>query len=613
MSDLFKGFEQLLELAKVLEEKAEKGELKTNVQFRTSNFSSIPRQGNIPDSDIGETRIRTESVQETASGEQQDNKPSETIITPPPSDTTSDVTLKDVGGLQRELKELRELVEIPLKRPDILKQLGLEPTRGVLLVGPPGTGKTLTARALAEELNLNYIAINGPEVLGKYYGEAEAKLRGIFEKATKSAPCLIFIDEIDSLAPDRSTVDGEVEKRLVAQLLGLMDGFGKSQGILVLAATNRPDAIDPALRRPGRFDKEVIFRVPDRSERIEILQIITREMPLERGVDLTQIADLAVGFVGADLKALCQKSAYLALRRQVPSIQEPIPENLTIIKQDFLNAIAEIKPSVLRSVSVESPNINWDDIGGLTTVKEKLQESVEGFLLYPDLYEKTLAQAPRGILLWGPPGTGKTLLAKALAAQARANFIAVNGPELLSKWVGAAEESVRELFRKARQASPCVVFLDEIDTLAPARGQFVGDSGISDRVVGQLLTEIDGLESSSQIIVVAATNRPDALDSALLRAGRLDLQIKVDLPDVASRSAILAVHNRDRPLEDVNLSEWAKITKGWNGADLFLLTNQSALEAIRRYRTSGVSDLNQLTITNEDFNRAYEMLLEQKS
>ncbi len=612
MSDLFKGFEQLLELAKVLEEKAEKGELKTEVQFRSSNFSNIPR--NIPQNDIGQTRIKKDAPSNNSSTEKvASNTNKEPIVTPPPAATTPDISLKDIGGLKTELKEIRELVEIPLKRPDIMKQLGLEPPRGVLLVGPPGTGKTLTARALAEELDLNYIAINGPEVLGKYYGEAEAKLRGIFEKAAKSAPCLIFIDEIDSLAPDRSTVEGEVEKRLVAQLLGLMDGFGKTEGVLVLAATNLPDRIDPALRRPGRFDREVTFRVPDREARIEILQILTRKMPLAKDVDLEGIADFAVGFVGADIKALCQKSAYIALRRQVTSISEPIPSNLSIIKQDFLAAIAEIKPSVLRSVAVESPNVCWDDIGGLMAVKQKLQESVEGSLLYPELYQKTLAQAPRGILLWGPPGTGKTLLAKAVASQARANFIAVNGPELLSKWVGAAEQSVRELFRKARQASPCVIFLDEIDTLAPARGQFVGDSGISDRVVGQLLTEMDGLANTSQIIIIAATNRPDAIDSALLRAGRLDLQIKVDLPNSDSRLAILEVHNCDRPLQDVNLSEWAKLTEGWNGADLSLLTNQSALQAIQRYRKLGLDDLTQLAITDEDFRLAYNLLLSQKT
>lgn len=613
MSDLFKGFEQLLELAKVLEEKAEKGELKTDVQFRTSNFSNIPRQGNIPRDDMGKTNIRNDASQNTSSKKTVQKNSNEPIVTPPPEETPSDISFKDIGGLKAELKELRELVEIPLKRPDIMKQLGLEPPRGVLLVGPPGTGKTLTARALAEELDLNYIAINGPEVLGKYYGEAEAKLRGIFEKASKSAPCLIFIDEIDSLAPDRSSVEGEVEKRLVAQLLGLMDGFAKTEGVLVLAATNLPDRIDPALRRPGRFDREVVFRVPDREGRIEILQILTSKMPLDADVDLTEIGDLAVGFVGADIKALCQKSAYIALRRQVASINEPIPDNLTIIQQDFLDALIEIKPSVLRSVAIESPNVKWDDIGGLTAVKQKLQESVEGSLLYPELYKKTLAQAPRGILLWGPPGTGKTLLAKAVASQARANFIAVNGPELLSKWVGAAEQSVRELFRKARQASPCVIFLDEIDTLAPARGQFIGDSGISDRVVGQLLTEMDGLATTSQIIIIAATNRPDAIDSALLRAGRLDLQIKVDLPDLDSRLAILEVHNCDRPLQNVDLSKWAEVTQGWNGADLSLLTNQSALEAIRRYRRLGLSDLSQLTITDEDFQLAYEMLLEQST
>lgn len=613
MTDLFKGFEQLLELAKVLEEKAEKGELKTEVQFRTSNFSNMPRQGNIPQNDIGKTRIRTDSPQNSFKTEEVQNNSSESIVTPPPVETNPDISLKDIGGLKTELKELRELVEIPLKRPDIMTKLGLEPPSGVLLVGPPGTGKTLTARTLAEELNLNYIAINGPEVLGKYYGEAEAKLRGIFEKASKSAPCLIFIDEIDSLAPDRSTVEGEVEKRLVAQLLGLMDGFGKTEGVLVLAATNLPDRLDPALRRPGRFDREVVFRVPDREGRIEILQILTRTMPLEKDIDLAAIADLAVGFVGADIKALCQKSAYIALRRQVPSINEPIPDNLTIIQQDFLAAIAEIKPSVLRSVAIESPNINWDDIGGLVDVKQKLQESVEGSLLYPELYQKTLAQAPRGILLWGPPGTGKTLLAKAVASQARANFIAVNGPELLSKWVGAAEQSVRELFRKARQAAPCVIFLDEIDTLAPARGNFVGDSGISDRVVGQLLTEMDGLATASQIIIIAATNRPDEIEPALLRAGRLDLHIKVDLPNLETRLAILEVHNRDRPLQNVNLSEWAKLTEGWNGADLYLLTNQSALEAIRRYRKLGLSDLGRLKIIDCDFKLAYDMLLEQKS
>ncbi|MDX2231215.1 MAG: AAA family ATPase [Leptolyngbyaceae cyanobacterium bins.349] len=611
MSDLFKGFEQLLELAKALEEKAENGELKTEFRVSSRGMSSIPRQGNIPGG-LGTSRIRTGTSDSDAG--QNDSTP-DVIVPPPPAAATSTqapaASLQDVGGLGDVLQELRELVEIPLKRPDLLARLGLEPPRGVLLVGPPGTGKTLTARALSQELGVNYIAIAGPEVIGKYYGEAEGRLRSLFEKATKASPCIIFIDEIDSLVPDRSKVEGEVEKRLVAQLLSLMDGFAQTKGVLVLAATNRPDYLDPALRRPGRFDREVQFRVPDRRGRVEILAVLTREMPLA-SVDLEAIADATVGMVGADLKAVCQKAAYTALRRQVPSLETPIPAEMTVTQDDFLQALRVVKPSVLRSVEVESPNVPWDHIGGLTTIKQTLQESVEGALLYPDLYARTGAKAPRGILLWGPPGTGKTLLAKAVASQARANFIAVNGPELLSKWVGAAEQEVRELFRKARQAAPCVVFIDEIDTLAPARGKFQGDSGVSDRVVGQLLTELDGLQDCLNVLLIGATNRPDALDPALLRAGRLDLQLKVDLPDYDSRLAILQVHNCDRPLVTVDLSHWATHTEGWNGADLALLSNQAALEAIRRYRALNLTDPSLLHITNEDFAVAHAVLLDQK-
>lgn len=610
MSDIFKGFEQLLELAKALEEKAEKGELKADIQINSRPLSGIPRQGNIPNG-IGVSRVRPNPSSSAPSTPTADSDP---IVTPPPNDGgQSEASLKDVGGLSDVLKELRELVEIPLKRPDLLAKLGLEPPRGVLLVGPPGTGKTLTARGLAEELGANYIAIVGPEIMGKYYGEAEGRLRSIFEKAAKSTPCIVFIDEIDSLAPDRSKVEGEVEKRLVAQLLGLMDGFAKTQGVIVLAATNRPDHLDPALRRPGRFDREVQFRVPDRNGRLEILTILTRAMPLDASVDLGAIADFTVGMVGADLKAVCQKAAYSALRRQVPSLQQPLPENMKVDRDDFLQALKEVKPSVLRSVEVESPNVAWDEIGGLTEIKHKLQESVEGALLYPELYERTGAKAPRGILLWGPPGTGKTLLAKAVASQARANFIAVNGPELLSRWVGAAEQEVRELFTKARQAAPCVVFIDEIDTLAPARGKFQGDSGVSDRVVGQLLTELDGLQGCANVLLVGATNRPDALDPALLRAGRLDLQLKVDLPDFDSRLAILQVHNSDRPLAStVDLSHWATQTEGWNGADLALLSNQAALEAIRRYRIQGQTDPSMIQISTDDFMAAYQLLSTQR-
>lgn len=615
MSDLFKGFEQLVELAKVLEEKIDKGEIKTEMQFNTRPLSNIPRSGGIPrpggiprsgnpGSDIGTSRIRTQPPSDSGSGDVGGESDS---VSPP-----EDASLKDIGGLGEVLKELKELIAIPLKRPDLLAKLGLEPTRGVLLVGPPGTGKTLTARALAEELGVNYIALVGPEVISKYYGEAEQRLRGIFEKAAKNAPCIVFIDEIDSLAPDRSKVEGEVEKRLVAQLLSLMDGFAQTKGVIVLAATNRPDHLDPALRRPGRFDREVQFRVPDRNGRLEILHILTRSMPLDESVSLDVIADSAVGFVGADLKAVCQKAAYSALRRQVPSIESIIPDTMTVSQSDFLQALKEVKPAVLRSVEVESPDVAWDDIGGLENIKQTLQESVEGALLHPELYSQTKARAPKGILLWGPPGTGKTLLAKAVASQARANFICVNGPELLSKWVGASEQAVRELFTKARQAAPCVVFIDEIDTLAPARGRYNGDSGVSDRVVGQLLTELDGLQVGATILVIGATNRPDTLDPALMRAGRLDLQLKVDLPEQNSRLAILQVHNQDRPLHNVDLVAWAEATEGWNGADLALLCNQAALEAVRRYRREGMTDPNAIRITSDDFNHAYQVLVEQR-
>ncbi|UBF28072.1 AAA family ATPase [Kovacikia minuta CCNUW1] len=613
MSDLFKGFEQLLELAKTLEEKAEKGELKTDIQVNARSLSSIPRQGNIPGG-IGVSRVRPHpgGGAERQGSTATNSTDLDPIVTPPPAGEEISASLKDVGGLAEVLQELKELVEIPLKRPELLAKLGLEPPRGVLLVGPPGTGKTLTARGLAEELGVNYIAIVGPEVMGKYYGEAEGRLRGIFEKATKAAPCIVFIDEIDSLAPDRSKVEGEVEKRLVAQLLGLMDGFAKTTGVIVLAATNRPDHLDPALRRPGRFDREVHFRVPDRNGRLEILTILTRAMPLDGSVDLNTIADLSVGMVGADLKAICQKAAYTALRRQVPSLQEPLPDGMSVNREDFLQALKQIKPSVLRSVEVESPNIPWDQIGGLEEIKRTLQESVEGALLYPELYQRTGAKAPRGILLWGPPGTGKTLLAKAVASQARANFIAVNGPELLSRWVGAAEQEVRELFAKARQAAPCVVFIDEIDTLVPVRGQFQGDSGVSDRVVGQLLTELDGLQECLNVLLIGATNRPDALDPALRRAGRLDLQLKVDLPDLHSRLAILQVHNSDRPLAQIDLADWATQTEGWNGADLALLSNQAALEAIRRHRAQGITDPTTIQISTDDFTAAYQLLSTQR-
>ena len=627
MNDLFKGFEQLLELAQTLEEKAKNGELnnavQTEVQINGRRLSSIPRRtasSSVGVSNVGVNPIGKASAQSEPSPKSTNADPVDdpTIVPPPASEGFGQTS---IGGLSDTLRELRELVELPLKRPELLDRMGLEPARGILLVGPPGTGKTLTARTIAADLQVNYIAIAGPEIMGKYYGEAETKLRSVFEKAAAAAPCIIFIDEIDSLAPDRNKVEGEVEKRIVAQLLTLMDGFAHTDGVMVLAATNRPDHLDPALRRPGRFDREIQYRVPDRTGRLEILEILTRSMPLSNDVNLDRVADLAVGMVGADLKAVTQKAAYLGLRRQVPSLNDAIPDDLFITQEDFVLALREIKPSVLRSVEVESPNIAWDDIGGLTDIKQTLQESVEGALLYPDLYTQTGARAPRGVLLWGPPGTGKTLLAKAIASQSKANFIAVNGPELMSRWVGSAEQSVRELFNKARQASPCVIFIDEIDTLAPARGQFSGDSGVSDRVVGQLLTELDGLHDSGTVILVAATNRPDALDPALLRSGRLDLQLKVDLPDRQSRLSILQVHNSDRPLDGVNLTEFAAQTEGWNGADLALFSNQAALRSVRRYRAALVDgilvdgitdDVKAIVITQADFDLAYSAIVTQR-
>ncbi len=604
MSDLLKdfeefidrGFEDLLGLVRELEGRGDEG-FRIDVQTRTH----VDRRHSRPE-DASKTSAQTTTT-----------TVSEVIITPPPVDSDPPESLSGIGGLSEIVRELRELVELPLKRSELLTRLGLEPPRGVLLVGPPGTGKTLTARALAEDLGVNYIAIVGPEIMGKYYGEAEARLRSLFEKASRSAPCIVFIDEIDSLAPDRSKVEGEVEKRVVAQLLSLMDGFAKTKGVIVLAATNRADHLDPALRRPGRFDREIQFRIPDRAGRLEILRILTQAMSLDETVNLDTIADLAGGMVGADLKALCQKAAYVALRRLVPFLNDPTPHTMSVTQSDFLQAIKQIKPAVLRSVEVESPNVAWDSIGGLESVKQSLQESVEGALLYPELYQRTKAKAPRGILLWGPPGTGKTLLAKAVASQARANFIAVNGPELMSKWVGASEQAVRELFVKARQASPCVVFVDEIDTLAPARGSYQGDSGVGDRVVGQLLTELDGLHDCANVLLIGATNRPEALDPALLRSGRLDLQIKIDLPDRDSRISILQVHNHDRPLTNVDLDTWATQTEGWNGADLALLSNQAALEAVRRYRSQGLSDPNAIHITTDDFGAAYDLLSSQRS
>ncbi len=610
MEKFFKGFEDLIELAKTLEEKVERGELETDIRVNARPLTNIPSQGNIPrySNPKNQADIGTEKI----------NTPPTDATTEETEDISPETSLTAVGGLKEIIQELTELVGIPLKRPQWLKQLGLDPTKGVLLVGPPGTGKTLTAKALAESLGVNYIALVGSEIMSKYYGEAEARLRKMFEKAARNAPCLLFIDELDTIAPDRAKVEGEVEKRVVGQLLSLMDGFNQTPGVIILGATNRPNHIDPALRRPGRFDREVIFGVPDTRDREEILQVLTREMPLDETVNLGVIASLAVGFVGADLKALTQKAAYRVLRNAISASntdleQINLPENIQVSQQDFIEALKEVKPSVLRKVAVETPEVSWDEIGGLEEIKTTLREAVEGALLYPELYQHTQAKAPRGILLWGEPGTGKTLLAKALAAQARANFISIKGAELLNRWVGASEEAVREVFGKARQVAPCVLFIDEIDTLAPARGSYPGDSGVSDRVVGQLLTEMDGIVERGEVLVVAATNRYEALDPALLRSGRLDLQLQVALPDYNGRLAILAIHNRDRPLGDVSLETWAQTTEGWNGADLELLSNQAALSAVRQATSRGISDPKLVNIAEKDFQVAYQRIMAQRS
>jgi transitional endoplasmic reticulum ATPase len=611
------NLDQLIDLAQKLEETQQAGEFRTEVNVTSRPLSNIPRTS-IPRTNIPRKNNIPRSPRATATSDGEVTSPEVTkpdISADIPKDanqTTPNAIAELVGGLGDTLAQLRDLVEIPLKRPDILAKLGLEPPKGVLLVGASGTGKTLTARSLANVLGVNYIAIVGPEIISKYYGEAETRLRQVFEKAEKSAPCLIFIDEIDALVPNRADVEGEVEKRLVAQMLGLMDGFAKTKGVIVLAATNRPDAIDPALRRPGRFDREIIFPILDRQARREILEIHTRAMPLTSDVDLEAIADRAHGYVGADIKGLCQVAATNALRRQVSSLDD-IPESLDVNFEDFEVALKQVQPAVLRSLQIQVPKVQWSEIGGLSKVKQTLQEAVSGALIDPALYAHTRAKAARGVLLYGPPGTGKTLLAKAIATQAQANFISVAGSELLTKWVGASEQSIRQLFAQARQASPCVIFIDEIDTLAPARGSYQGDSGVSDRVIGQLLTELDGLQSAEGLLVIGATNRRDFIDPALLRSGRIELHMLVDLPDRDSRSSILAVHNRDRPLaENLDLDIWAECTDDWNGADLAFLSNRAAIFAIRRHQRDRSNLLENLQITQEDFEQAFAEILEQR-
>jgi transitional endoplasmic reticulum ATPase len=501
------------------------------------------------------------------------------------------ITYEDIGGLGNAVERVREMIELPLRHPELFKRLGVEAPKGVLLHGPPGTGKTLIAKAIASETNANFYTIGGPEIMSKYYGESEEKLRNVFQQAEQNAPSIIFIDEIDSIAPKREEVSGEVERRIVAQLLSLMDGMSTRGKVVVIGATNRINAIDPALRRPGRFDREIEIGVPDRNGRLEILQIHTRGMPIAKDVNLEKLADISHGFVGADLQALAKEAAIRALRRVLPEVDlssESIPADtlrkIIVTMQDFMDVIKEMEPSAMREVFVEVPDVKWEDIGGLSTIKQELQEAVEWPLKYQKLFTHADAVPPKGILLYGPPGTGKTLIAKAAANESEANFISIKGPELLSKWVGESEKGVREVFRKARQAAPCIIFFDEIDAIAPRRGGDFGDTHVTERLISQLLTELDGLEILTNVIVIGATNRPDIIDPALLRPGRFDRLLYVPPPDRDSRIQIIKIHTRKKPLaDDVNVEQLADHTEGYTGADIASLSSAAVMLALREY------------------------------
>ncbi len=502
------------------------------------------------------------------------------------------VTWEDIGDLEEAKERIREIVELPMKHPELFRHLGIEPPKGILLYGPPGTGKTLLAKALANEIGAYFITINGPEIMSKFYGESEQRLREIFKEAEENAPSIIFIDEIDAIAPKREEVTGEVEKRVVAQLLTLMDGLKERGRVIVIGATNRPDALDPALRRPGRFDREIEIRPPDKRARLEILKVHTRHMPLAEDVDLEKIAEMTHGYTGADLAALAKEAAMAALRRfikegkldlyTVKEIPADILKNLKVTMADFMEAMKVVRPTLIREIYVEVPEVHWDDIGGLDEVKQELREAVEWPLKNPKVFEEMGIRPPKGILLFGPPGTGKTLLAKAAATESGANFIAVRGPEILSKWVGESEKAVRKIFERARQVAPAIVFFDEIDSIAPARGYRHDTSGVTDRIVNQLLAEMDGIVPLQNVVVIAATNRPDIIDPALLRPGRFDRLIYVPPPDKEARKQILQIHTRKVPLaDDVDLDKLAEMTEGYTGADLEALVREAVMVKLR--------------------------------
>ncbi|RLI44708.1 AAA family ATPase [Candidatus Bathyarchaeota archaeon] len=518
-------------------------------------------------------------------------------------------TYEDIGGLHEEIQRIREMVELPLRHPELFQRLGIEPPKGVLLHGPPGCGKTLLARAVANESEANFFSINGPEIMSKFYGESEARLREMFQQAQKNSPSIIFIDELDAIAPKREEVTGEVERRVVAQLLALMDGLAGRGNLIVIGATNRPDALDPALRRPGRFDREIEIGVPDKSARYEILQIHTRGMPLAEDVDLKKLATMTHGYTGADLAALCRETAMKALRRYLPEInleEERIPpsvlEKMEIRMEDFTNAYKEITPTAMREVYIEVPTVRWNQIGGLEEVKKELREAVEWPMKNPEVFKRMGIRPPKGILLFGPPGCGKTLLARAVATESEANFITIKGPEVFSKWVGESEKAIREVFRKGRMAAPAVIFFDEIDSLVPRRGMGYADSGVTERVISQLLTEMDGILALEDIVVIAATNRPDIIDPAILRPGRFDRLIYVPEPDQKARLEIFKLYTKEMPLaKDVDLTRLAEMTKSYSGADIEALCREAALNALRKDFKSNV-------VTFADFQEAMKKI-----
>ncbi|TGE37303.1 AAA family ATPase [Desulfosporosinus fructosivorans] len=533
------------------------------------------------------------------------------------------IAYEDIGGLHTKIQRVREMIELPFRFPEIFERIGIDPPKGVLLYGPPGTGKTLIARAIASETEAHFIAVNGPEIIHKFYGESEAKLRSVFDEAASNAPAIIFIDEIDAIAPKRTEVSGELEKRVVGQLLAMMDGLEKRKQVVVIGATNIPDALDPALRRPGRFDREISISVPDKGGRTEILEIHTRGMPLAKDVDLAKLAEITHGFVGADLEALCREAGMFAVREILPEIdfhRNFIPKEsllgLEVNMDHFTCAMGEIEPSAIREVFVEIPNVMWDDIGGLSEIKEALKKAIEWPLKYRELFDHVKARNPKGILLAGPPGSGKTLIAKAVASVSNANFISVKGPALFTKWVGESEKRLREIFKKAKQAAPCIIFFDEIDAMTSGRDLGASDSGVSQRVISQLLTELDGVEELKGVVVLAATNRIDLVDPALLRQGRFDHIFQISEPDELERCEIFKIHLRGRPVaEGVNIEELAGHTAGVAGSDIYGICEKAALMAMDRFITSGEDCLDNLVISAEDMhtaiNNAVRILREQ--